>query len=297
MNPGFSFSTFRKKHRVIALFLILTQLWFTRCTSPEVAPVPNPPQEDYLTNNNAEVIVVIGDSIANGTNERDGKKGPDPKGALLEWDGKSLYTVTDSDTRTANVGSWHPSHAIVYKKKTGRNTILVEGAIGGAEWYPHNDDVNWYETGSLYNPLLEKVKSALHTFEAKRVRTVYIILGVNDARGTQTIENIKRGMRSLIDRLNQDLEVPEIRIVNIGRAENGITARVQDVRKLIDNKNPEYVYSDGRQHGVGLVQTYINLKLVDDLARYEGLGLYHTDNLHLTQAGNNYLGEFLAQQL
>ncbi|NDK56182.1 SGNH/GDSL hydrolase family protein [Pontibacter fetidus] len=297
MNIFFSVSSYKKRHRVIAFLLILVQLWFTRCTSPEVAPIPAPPQKDYTTNNNAEIIVVIGDSIANGTNERDGKKGPDPDGALLEWDGSSLYTVTNTDTKTANLGSWHPSHAIAYKQKTGKNTILIEGALGGAEWYPHNDNVNWYETGSLYKPLLENVKSALQTFGAKKVRVVYIVLGVNDARGTQSIANVRRGMFSLIDRLNQDLEIPAIRIVNIGRAEKGITERVQDVRKLIDNADANYIYSDGQQHGLGLVQIYNNVKLADDLARYEGLGLYHTDNLHLTQAGNNYLGKYLGENL
>ncbi|MEJ8757164.1 sialate O-acetylesterase [Pontibacter sp. H259] len=283
--------------RILAVFLILLQLWFTRCTSPEAPPAPVTNPNDYVTSNNSEIIVVIGDSIANGTNERTGLKGPDATGALFEWDGTSLHNVTTNDTKTANTGSWHPSHANAYKQRTGRNTILVEGALGGAEWYPHNDNINWYETGTLYQPLIRNVKSALTTFKVKKVRAVYIVLGVNDARGTQTIADIKKGMTSLIDRLNKDLDTPTIRIVNIGRAEAGITNRVMDVRKLIDNQDAGYTYSDKQQHGIGLVQQYDNVFLADDLARYEGLGFYHTDNLHLTQAGNNYLGEYLARQL
>lgn len=285
------------KKRFLAVFLIFLQLWFTRCTSPEAPPVPQRNQDDFLTEDNAEIIVVIGDSIANGTNERTGLKGPDPKGSLFEWDGSSLFTITTNDTKTANSGSWHPSHALSYHQKTGRKTILVEGAIGGAEWYPHNDDINWYTTGALYSPLIQSVKNALSKFSVKKVRAVYIILGVNDARGTQSMANIKLGMTSLIDRLNTDLNTPDIRIINIGRAEAGLTDRVMDVRKLIDNPDPQYVYSDNQQHGVGLVQRYDNISLVDDLARYEGLGLYHTDKLHLSQPGNNYLGEYLASQL
>jgi hypothetical protein len=285
----------RKKY--LTLLLVVLQLWFTRCSSPEATPDPQPDESDYVTRGNAEIIVVIGDSIANGTNERNGLRGPDPGGALMEWANGELHIITGSDTKTANHGSWHPSHAIHYKKKTGRNTILVEHALGGAEWYPHNDNINWHETGNLYTPMMTDVKNALTHFGVKKVRAVYIILGVNDARGTQTMAKIKQGMTSLIDRLNNDLNTPTIRIVNIGRAEQGMTNRVLDVRKLIDNPDANYIYNDGQKHGLGLVQHYINVELADDLARYEGLGFYHTDNLHLTQAGNNYLGEFLAKSL
>ncbi|HEY4651679.1 MAG TPA: sialate O-acetylesterase [Pontibacter sp.] len=240
---------------------------------------------------------MIGDSIAKGTNERSGLKGPNPQGALLEWFANELYTITSTDTKTANHGSWHPSHAIEYKKRTGRNTILIERASGGAEWYPHNDTNNWYVTGNLYTPFINDVKQALSRFGVTHVRTVYIILGVNDARGTQSITNIKIGMDSLLERLNHDLNIPDIRIINIGQAENGTTNRVMDVRKLIDNSDEAYVFSDERQHGLGLAQRYKNVMVADDLARYKGLGLYHTDNLHLTQAGNNFLGNYLASKL
>lgn len=253
---------------------------------------PTEPEEpgidEYTTSNNEHVFWVVGDSIGNGTNARTNEPTPDPLGSLKEWDGSSASVVLD--TATANDGSQYPQFALTYKQATGKGVILCEDALGGAEFYYSNNASHWNTDGSLYAPAKAKAQAMLAHYNIK-LKGVILILGINDARGTATMTNIQSGMNSLINRLNADFNTPAIYIVQIGREESGFTTRVRDVQKLIDNTDTGYTY------GLGLVQRYANVYLADNLERYVGLGLYSGDNLHLSQLGNNELGQTLAEYI
>lgn len=270
---------------------------FTPPAPPEPIPVYG---SEYESTDGSHLFWVLGDSISRGTSEADG---PNPNGALKEWNGASLETITDTDVWKANVGSQWPQFAITYKQLTGKNVIGVFSGSGGAEWYPNGDLNNWAPSpdGNRYDGAKGQAQYILNNYGASKLRGVFIILGINDARGTQTIPNIKSGMDSLITRINNDMGTPPIYLVQIGRSESsvngGFTSRVRDVQKLIDNSDAGHMFNDGGQYGIGLAQRYSNVRVVDHLERYVALGYYSADNLHLTQAGNNYLGDYLARKI
>ncbi|WP_345159614.1 sialate O-acetylesterase [Pontibacter saemangeumensis] len=245
-----------------------------------------------------DVFWIVGDSIANGTNNRTGEIKPDPNGALLEWNGSSFAPVRD--TATANDGSPLPQFAMTYHHLTGRRVHVVESAVGGAEFYPNGDEMNWFPTGELYTPAKERLQAALET-EGAVLKGVILIQGINDARGTQPLASIMLGMLSLLDRINAHFNTPPVYLVQIGRSEStenvGFTPRVKDVQKLLDSPDPTYVLSDGRPYGFGLAQRYPNIRMAETLERYVHLGYYGPDNLHLSQAGNDHLGDQLARYI
>ena len=218
-------------------------------------------------------FLVVGDSIANGTSNGTVSA---QSGNLKEWNGSVANNV--NDVANANTGTWMPKMADKLKELTGKYTIVSADGSGGSEFHPYLDNNNWSVSGTLYDPM--KVKADALIQSQGDIDGIIMILGINDARGTNAIIDIENSAISLINRLNTDFNTPNIFIVQIGRTESGVTQRVLDVRDIITNGTD------------GLVETYNNVKLVADLSQFPDIDFY--DNLHLTQDANNTLGETIA---
>ena len=215
-------------------------------------------------------FIVLGDSISRGTSDGVGVAG---SSTLYEWNGGQIYNRT-GDVINAVTGSWMPSFAVNLKSLTSKKVLMCTNGSGGSEFYPYLDSNNWSTSGNLYDTMVNNSNSMINAFGD--IDGVIIILGINDARGTAAISDIRTAAFSLIDRLNTDFNTSNIFIVQIGRKESGVNQRVLDVRDIISN-------------GVdGLVETYNNVYLSASLADYPDSDFY--DNLHLNQTANNLLG-------
>lgn len=218
-------------------------------------------------------FLVIGDSIANGTSN--GTVSAQPNN-LKEWDGTLVNSV--NDVANANTGTWMPKLADKLKELTNRSVIVSADGSGGSEFHPYLDNNNWSTSGNLYANMKIKADDLIQS--QGNIDGIIMILGINDARGNNAINDIKNSAISLINRLNTDFNTPKIFMVQIGRTESGVTQRVLDVRDIISNNTD------------GLVETYPNVYLSASLADFPDTDFY--DNLHLTQPANNTLGENLA---
>lgn len=237
--------------------------------------------------------MVIGDSISAG---RGDQYGPTPQpGTFQEWNGNTFINVTNTDVSTAIEGSSWPQMAIDLYNATGLRTIISCNGSGGSEWYPNGDTNNWYTSGLLYQNAKNKTKNMLIAKNRSSLDGILLILGVNDARGNQTIANIKIAMESLITRLLTDFPHTKIFVAQIGREEDGDTPRIIDVRRLIYNTNPDLVYNDGGVHGLGICQRYFNIVMAyDQMPNFTALGYMKSDRLHPNTAGHNAMGSGFA---
>ena len=154
---------------------------------------------------------IIGDSIAEGRS--DGTNNSN-NNTLYEWDSGTFTEV--SDLAGANTGSWSPSFANQYNTLTGKKVMISENANGGSEFFPNGDTNNWYTTGTLYGAMKTET-DAMISEVGSAFKGFIIILGVNDARGSEDIGDIETGAVSLITRLNADYSNPNIFICNIGQ--------------------------------------------------------------------------------
>lgn len=225
---------------------------------------------------------IVGDSTAVGTSPG---KGPTPTtGTVYEFHGGTINEIGSNDLSTANVGSPWPRFGIDYNSGYGMKPVFVSGASGGAEFYPNGDNNNWSTTGTLYAAWKTKMDAALLALGVVKPRGILVSLGINDVRGAQVLANIVADVSGLIDRINTDYNSPLIYFILPGRSEgtapNGYNSnRHQFLRRLILNA----------------INTYANVHVVGSLLPYANWGLYDTDNLHLTQAGNDKMGEQFAR--
>lgn len=220
-----------------------------------------------------KTFVILGDSIAKGTSNGVGNTNDN---VLFEYDGINFLEI-ENDILGANTGSWIPSFANTLSGLTGSKIYVSTNGSPGSEFAPHLDDNNWSSTGTQYSTMKSE---ALNIQTIKPIDGFIIILGINDARGSTSVAQITIDAFDLIDRLNDDFNNPNIYIVQIGRTESGVTSKVLQVRDIITN-------------GVdGLVETYSNVSLCASLATFDNAYFY--DNLHLSQSGNDILGEQIA---
>ena len=223
-------------------------------------------------------MLVIGDSIGNGTNEiypepdtDDSIQGIAGADTLYEWDGSTLQERV-RDTIGSNNGSQYPSLAIKLKQLTGRVTHIVETAIGGAEFSANGDDRNYSIYGYMYGDAVVKSNSYLNNQGVSGFDLIKITLGINDARGSAALSNIELDAISLIDRLNSDFPNTPIVINQLGKS-SAAYSRVTAIRGYIDD----------------LVANYSNVYAGKDLNLYPES--YYFDGLHLSQQYNNVFGE------
>lgn len=232
---------------------------------------------EYTNAAGQEVNVIIGDSIANGNSAA---AGPTPtSGTVYEFDGSSIVEVSNADLLDANVGSPWPRFGIDHYTRTGKKPVFVNTAVpGSAFYYPPDANLSWRAGDNLYPAAKTKIDNALLAVGVRKVKRIFIILGVNDSTASETLGNISTAITSLITRLNTDYGTPDIRIVMIGRSSAGAnTLKCVTIRNYLKQAAFDYA----------------NVHIAGSLVSYFGWGFYQVDNVHITQAGNNYLGSQL----
>lgn len=225
-----------------------------------------------------QLFAILGDSIARGTSDG---VGPTPTaGTVFEWDGAAEVEVTNSDLIDANTGSMWPRFGIDHNTNTGRKPVFINTAAGGAEYSPNGDNNNWSSTGTLRAAALTKINSAMSHYAVTKLKGIFVILGVNDARGAVALATIQSDISDFYTWLQTQYPDTPILIAQIGRTESVTAAvRINTIRG--------YVRS--------IVEANTNCHFFCNLTSLVSGGYYDTDNLHLAQTGNNMVGQMAAR--
>lgn len=220
-------------------------------------------------------MLVIGDSIGNGTNENypaadtdDSIQGIAGLDTLYEWDGSTLQERV-RDTIGANNGSQYPNMAIKFKELTGRVTHIVETATGG-DGFARVRSNNWTETGDRYAPMLTIANSYLSNQSATKFDFIKLVGGINDVNSAATEAEIDEDIRDLIVRLHADFPNTPLVYSNIysGSAKrNAVRATIADI-----------------------IATDPLVFAGEDLQNWNS-ATHQFDGLHLYQTANNAFGE------
>ena len=220
-------------------------------------------------------MLVIGDSIGNGTNENAAEPDTDDSiqgiaGAdkLYEWDGFNL-TERVRDTIGANNGSQYPNMAIKFKELTGRVTHIVETATGGDRFARVRSN-NWTATGNRYAPMLTIANSYLTNQSATKFDFIKLVGGINDVNSGATESEIDIDIRDLIARLHSDFPNTPLVFSNI----YSDSAKANAVRATITD----------------IIATDALVYAGEDLQNWNS-ATYQFDKLHLYQTANNAFGE------
>lgn len=218
-------------------------------------------------------ILIIGDSIANGTSNGIGNV---TSGELFEYNEGGFVQITE-DTLDANTGSPYPAMANKFSEYN-KIVYLLEHGSGGSEFSPNPsifNTNNWSEDGVLYNQMKTDADAYLLLRDIDKFSAIIINCGINDAIGAIDLNTIESDAQSLISRLNTDFPNTTIVINQLGKspADSG---RVTAIRGYIDDlvTNNSFVI-DG-----------FDLDTLD--------ASYYYDGLHLNQSGNDLMGEALA---
>lgn len=223
------------------------------------------------------VFGVVGDSNADGRGVAGLRLNTGPA-TLYKWESGSF--VDKNTVTVANGGDYASAwqqFAISWKARTNKPVYLVNGASGGAEFYPNGDDNNWYTSGDLYSAFVTDMNAALVARGAANPTAIFINLGINDLRGGTTQTNIMLGVNSLVSRLHSDYPGVPLLLVQIGRSESvannaAFFALRAALRSLED--------SDPLVNIVCSAATWISW----------GTG-YNGDNLHYDDGHLNYIGK------
>lgn len=249
-----------------------------------VVPTPEPPEDPFnnefnTTGDGEQLFVIIGNSIARGTSAGEG---PTPSaGTVFEWNGSAVVEVSNDDLIAAATGSQWPKMGIDYNTATGYKPVFSNSGVGGADFSNPGDNSYWATGGTLYPAMKTKVNNALTELSLTRPRGIFVILGINDARGSQDLVDVEAAITDVFDKLEADWPDTRIYVVNIGReAAGSATARINAIRGYLANE------VTARENVVFAFDLRI---YADDIPSY-----YAVDNLHLTQTGNDALGAELA---
>lgn len=232
------------------------------------------------------VLAVAGDSNKDGRGDAVDRPVV-PAGTLYNWNGSGLDEITtESVSNDGDYGGLFQQFAIKLKALTGRPTVLVNGAKGGAYVTstpgstPPNSD--WSETGILYSPFKTSLNAAL-SFLGRSVPDA-IVFGdaVNDVRNAVSAATISTAFDNLISRFHTDWPDAPVVLTQIGYdGTNGLTQTLYDIRKYVIDKS----YSDSLVHVVSTPASF----------NPSGANMYDVDLLHYTQAGYNTQGEMIAR--
>lgn len=245
---------------------------------------PEPPEDDlnneFNTNESGQqLFVIIGNSIARGTSSGEG---PTPSAnTVYEWNGTAVVQVSNDDLIAAATGSPWPKMGIDYNAAKGYKPVFSNSAVGGADFSNPGNNTYWATGGTLYPAMKTKTNNALAELGLTRPRGIFVILGINDARGSQDLGDVETAIEDVFDKLEADWPDTRIYVVNLGREASGSsTARINAIRGYL----------------ASVVTARENVRFAFDLRIYadEIPAYYAGDNLHLNQTGNDALGAELA---
>lgn len=228
-----------------------------------------------------QLIGVIGDSNADGRGASIPTVGAD---TLRKFNGTTFDNITTQSVANEGggiYGSIWQQFATDYKAASGKITLLVNGALGGSEFYPTTDNNNWYTSGDLYVPWRDNMKAALQLMKLSKPKAIFVNLGINDIRATTPIGDVTTGAQSLVARLKADFPLTDVVFIQVGRTETLINFQGRfDVAKLLVETCETESYC--HMCGNGVIFAAVS-------------GGYNVDNLHYSQATNNSIGSMLSR--
>jgi hypothetical protein len=245
------------------------------------------------------VYLVRGDSISAGAGLTAGPT--TSAGVVYEWDQVNSVLIDRATTEFSNTVSGSPwkQFAIDMHAATGKKIVIIACGLSGAEvfpngtgtnthWAPHYDTAGAAVPGGTGSPLYTNAvtqSAACAAYLGKSALDGIIdIVGINDARGTATIANIRLGFTDLYDQTSIDFPGVPVYAASIGRSE----LDTMDQKKA-EIKNYQRQLADARSY------YHLAVNLLPFAA--EAWDLMKVDNLHPSQAGNNLIGTLYSRYI
>lgn len=237
---------------------------------------------EFTNTNGEQAFLVVGDSIANGSNNTTGP-GPTPSvGTVKQWNTSSIINITNADVYNipAGGGTFIPKMGIDYNTASGRVPVFIPQGSSGAEFSPNGDNNNWSSTGTLRAIAESETTDCLTTLGVAKPKGIIVILGINDARAATTIGTVQTDIDAFFTWLTTTYPGVPIQVAQIGRTESVTgNSRIYTVRERIVSN--------------AISKTDVNMCF--NLGSWINSSGYGADLLHPTQTGNNNLGAALAR--
>jgi hypothetical protein len=228
-----------------------------------------------------DLVGVVGESNAGDTTASTTYGPATPPGVALKWGGSSWVDVaaTDFNNQVGVYGTFLKQFALTVYNRTGRGTMVVNGAAGGSEFYPNGDSNNWYTSGTCYAAFQAKMSAALAATGKPNPDVIIVWLGTNDIRSANTTADIQTGITSLFTRLMTDY--PGVRILVQSTSVDGSTIGMTQRKAFM------------KQAFRTLEDTYPQIELFANADSYNQRG--YTSDIHFTQDGYNAAGDQAAR--
>jgi hypothetical protein len=232
-----------------------------------------------------QVEVNLGDSRALAVGE---VVGPTTlSGTCYEYVSGSEVELTTADVSTAATGSQYKKYALDRNADSGKKPVFISCGSSGSTVKANGGDGgnNWSSTGTLRASAISKTNSALTYYGLTKPYVINVILGINDVKnGVSTNAEIITAFDEFFDWVQATWPGVTVRVSMIGRYASTLSN---------DRTISVSVYFKRR------AKLYSNVYIVGALNSYYNWNLYKTspatEPLHLTQAGNNKLGEQTAR--
>lgn len=224
-------------------------------------------------------FLIIGDSNAGHTSASTTVGPTTPSGTTYKWNGSGLTELTTLDLNPAGAsnGTMWKQFALNRNATTGKKIVFIQCASGGSEYYPNGDTNNWYSSGGVnYDAAVADANACLSYLGLTKLKGIFVILGINDARGAQSLANIQTAINSLFTRLTANFPNTPIYVASNGTDD---VTQIINARKFTVNR-----YVKEAIAATTLAERSLNLY------SYYPWGYYGGDNLHLSQTGYNVAG-------
>jgi hypothetical protein len=242
--------------------------------------------QDNSDNTNAseqQIWGIFGDSKARGTSPNANETGPEPfiDNIVYQYiSGVGTSAINSGDVNNASSGSPWMKWGIEYYRETSYKPVFVPRGVGGSNFADPGDHSSWDATGTLYTLAKNAVNNGCTDIGTTRPRGILWICGANDERDGVALGTIQTAINAIFAQCVADFPNTPIYIVNLGRTDNGVSARVLSIRGYLEDvcaAYPNQVFMMFREANI--------------------LDMYNTDGLHFTQYGNDFLGAKSVQDL
>lgn len=246
--------------------------------------------QDNSLNTNAsdqQIWGIFGDSKARGTSPNANETGPEPfiNNIIYQYiSGTGTSAINTGDVVNASSGSPWMKWGIEYYRETSYKVVFVPRGVGGSNYSDPGDHSSWDATGTLYTNAKNAVNNGCADIGTTIPRGILWICGANDERDGVALTTIQSSINQVFATMVADFPNTPIYIVNLGRTDNGVSARVLSIRQYLEDvctTYPNQVFMMFREANI--------LDMYDMSSSPAGL--------HFTQYGNDYLGAKSVQDL
>lgn len=239
---------------------------------------------DNTNSSDQQVWGIFGDSKARGTSPNVNETGPEPfiDNIVYQYvSGSGTSVINSGDVNGAVSGSPWMKWGIEYFRETSYKPVFVPRGVGGSNWANPGDNFAWDNSTTVYTLAKNAVNNACTDIGVTRPRGIMWILGANDERDGVSLATIQSAINQVIATCVADFPNTPIYLVNLGKTDNGVTARVLSIRQYLEDVCAAYPN-----------QVFMMFREANILDHYDP-----ADNLHFTQFGNDFLGAKSVQDL